>query len=806
MSRDTRARGKAPRKTEPSKPLFESTATRRGFLKVGAATAVGLTASACDRGRDPYAILKPPVPGPPYVRGQETTVVSSCAQCPLGCGVVARVVENRAVHLEGNPDHPVNQGGLGPRGQSGLEALYASNRIRGPMRRRGGSRNSAWETVSWDQAIKEVGDKLRELQAAGPEGLVVLSGRERGVVRDLWARFCSSFGTPNFIEHSRRGSSGTLGRATAHALGDSDIPSYDIAHAGIVLSLGAALAEATCMGTLAARTRAQARHSLLERRMQLFHVESAYSLSAALADEWIAVKPGTLDFFAMGIARVLITKGLYDRAFVAEHVFGFDPWTDAQGKRHQGFAQLAEELGGARASELTGVRAETFERVAHALAEIPPAVVVVDDRSAEGSNGLSVVRSALALNALLGTISRPGGLITQRPPPFADWPPLPANSSPRRPRIDSAALARFPLALSAPDSLAAAISTSQPYPAKAVFFYYTNPLHGLAGAPALRQALAKVPLTVSFSPFEDETTVVADYVLPDHTYLERLEDAAIGPSVGTPVVGIRQPVVVPLYETRHTGDVILGLAKAVGGTPAVALPWTSFEDAFLVRLSGVRALQRGSFTAKDDKEFLETLRKRGFWMDDPARGATRTFATPSGKFELYAQTVAAAYAKVPDLAGALKDAGVTSLDALALGAPTAAQWKGEPDHYPLYLLPYRSTWDAVGGPPMENLLEVGDPLTGARWSIPVEMNPKTASALGLSDGQKVLITSPSQSLGARLRLFEGVPPGAVRMALSRGTGQESDRLPNVRSLLAAVPNPMGATPVASARVRVERAS
>ncbi len=269
---------------------------------------------------------------------------------------------------------------------------------------------------------------------------------------------------------------------------------------------------------------------------------------------------------------------------------------------------------------------------------------------------------------------------------------------------------------------------------------------------------------------------------------------------------MRQPVVTPLYQTRSTGDALMGLAKAVGGDLAAALPWTSFEDAFLQRLAGVRALQRGSFTAKDDKEFLKTLRKKGFWMDDPAHAAPLAYATPSGKLELYAQTVAAAYAQVPDLAAWLTAAGAPSLDALALGAPNPAQWKGEPEHYPLYQLPYRSTRDAMGGPPMDNLLEVGDPLTGARWSIPAEMNPKTASALGLRNGQKVVLTSPTQSLRARLRLFEGVPPGAVRMALSRSTGHESDRLPNVRILFAEVPNPVGETPIASVRVRVEGAA
>src|SRR6188508_1467570 len=109
--------------------------SRRDLLKGVGFAAVGLT--ACGEEHDPYALEKPDVPGAAsWLTGEERHVATACAQCPAGCGIRVRVVEGRAVKIEGNPASPVNRGGIGPRGLSGLQALYDPDRVRQPLARK----------------------------------------------------------------------------------------------------------------------------------------------------------------------------------------------------------------------------------------------------------------------------------------------------------------------------------------------------------------------------------------------------------------------------------------------------------------------------------------------------------------------------------------------------------------------------------------------------------------------------------------------------------------------------------------------
>src|SRR3990170_7102933 len=97
--------------------------SRRDFLAAAAAGAGALALPGCEK--DPYALAKPSVPGAErWSRGEEKWVASSCGMCPAGCGIRVRVMEGRAVKIEGNPEHPLNRGGLGPKGSAGLQMLY----------------------------------------------------------------------------------------------------------------------------------------------------------------------------------------------------------------------------------------------------------------------------------------------------------------------------------------------------------------------------------------------------------------------------------------------------------------------------------------------------------------------------------------------------------------------------------------------------------------------------------------------------------------------------------------------------------
>ena len=394
---------------------------RRGFLKALGVGVLAGAASSCRRGEDPYALEKPPVPGADkWLPHEERWITTACAQCAAGCGVRARVVGGRAVKLDGQPSNPINQGGIGPRGLSGLQVLYDPDRITGPMRRKGARGSTEFEPITWDAALDEVATRLRALRDAGnPHQLGVLSGRDRGRTLDLLRQFCKAYGTPNLSEGlSRR--LGAVAQAALLTQGIHEIPAYDWTSTRYVLSVGAGVLESSCQAIYFTRGAAFMRQGRGGARAKIVQVETVRSRTGAQADEWIGIAPGTYAAFVLGIAHILVRDDLYDAAFVRDHTFGFDAWNTPDGRSIPGFADmLMADYGPEQVAATCGVPAETLERIASEIGQERPAFAVVDERATLASNGLQVAFAVAALNALLGAIDRPGGVLTQRSAPVA---------------------------------------------------------------------------------------------------------------------------------------------------------------------------------------------------------------------------------------------------------------------------------------------------------------------------------------------------------------------------------------------------
>src|SRR5919112_675607 len=155
------------------------TLDRRRFLTVLGATTGGgaLALTGCSTGQVeklvPYLVQSEN-----QVPGLATWYASTCTECATGCGVHVRTREGRAVKLEGNPEHPVNQGKLCSRGQAALQGLYNPGRLKGPM-----ARNAAGQLqeITWDEAINRLATKV---STAGNR-VAALSGAGQGTFSDL---------------------------------------------------------------------------------------------------------------------------------------------------------------------------------------------------------------------------------------------------------------------------------------------------------------------------------------------------------------------------------------------------------------------------------------------------------------------------------------------------------------------------------------------------------------------------------------------------------------------------------------------
>ncbi len=154
-----------------------------------------------------------------------------------------------------------------------------------------------------------------------------------------------------------------------------------------------------------------------------------------------------------------------------------------------------------------------------------------------------------------------------------------------------------------------------------------NPCHTLPGSKDVKAAFDKIPFVVSFSSYMDETAMNADLILPNHVYLERYEDVATTAGLPYPIIGLTQPVVEPMFDTQHTGDTVIQIAQAMGGTIADAFPWDSYEACLEETLG----------------EKWDVLNEEGYWTDPDfsVPDWPDAFETPSGKFEFSSRDIAA---------------------------------------------------------------------------------------------------------------------------------------------------------------------
>jgi len=790
--------------------------TRRQFLRLSA-TAAGTAVTAGSLQRLLTQASAGPGDGLLAPLGEERIVPSVCLLCPSGCGMLARVADGRVVKLEGNPMHPINLGALCPKGQAALELLYNPDRLTGPLRRVGERGSGQWEPISWDEAVQLVAERLAALRTAGhPERAVFLYGEVRGQMRAFIERFMAALGSPNAISHDSLNIEAAK-MAVYLTQGIYDLPAYDLENANYVLSFGASLLEA---GRVPQRVITG--FSFLRRgrpnRGKVVVIDPRQGVTGAKADEWIPIVPGTDTALALGLANVIIRAGMVDSDFIHNYGFGFEDFVDTQGKKHKGFKSFVlENYNPAQVEQITGVPATTISRIAGEFAGNKPAVAVLPGKGGllNGSvNGLYAAMAIHILNALVGSIDRPGGALTQRYFPCTPWPDLPedpvAEQGRQAERVDGAG-SRFPLARHAYQAVADHILEDYPYPVELLFLYDANPVYEAPGGQRFVEAFQRVPFIVSFASFLDESARYADLVLPEPTFLERWQDDAIE-GLGYPGVGLRQPVIEPLYDTMPTGDFLLRVAHALGDPVARAFPWESFEEVIRYRLQGIGT-------------DWETLKGLGVWLVprypftrrgsdrwvSEVVGRDRRGAPRDGRFDFYSREMACLLGGMSR--EALQALGISKTgDAVFIPHYEPVTYAGDPETYPFLLnvVTLMSLGPYSAAANMPTLQEISGMTVGETWDSWLEMNPETAQELGLQDGDPVWVESPFGRARTKLRLVRGLRPDVVNLPYNQGhraVGRWArDRGVNGLELMGGQSDPLtGLAAFTNTRVRVYRA-
>ena len=538
---------------------------RRSFFKIVATTGAAAAAGGC--GQSAEQLIPYVVPPDNIVPGVPAHFASVCRECPSGCGLIAKNRDGRVIKLEGNPDHPSNTGALCVLGHAGLQALYHPDRFREPL--------SAGKPIAWDDALKQLADKLGVL-AQGRQGarIAVVSGLETGSLGRLMDEWVRLLGARPRIAYEPLGYE-ALRASSRVTFGRDAIPDYAIGEATYLVSFGADFLE-TWLNHTGYTADFSRMHAFFQGKQGTFvHIEPRMSLTAANADEWLRNAPGTEGALALAMLKVILDEGLQA------------PGADLTTLRAA--ARAADVDAAASAS---GIPADTIKHVARDLATSKAGLVLGGGMAAASSTATEALVAVNLLNVAIGAV---GTRVR-----FGAASPFSRVS----PYSDMVALTQ-------------AMAAGQ---IEVLVLVDVNPVYAMPPKSGFAEALGKVPLVVSLASRANETTARANLVLPTLHALESWGDYAAEEGI----LGLMQPAMGPVpidgrpIQARATGDVFLSVGRQALGLEEGKAPlkWASFQD-FLKEEWQKVAKEYGS--AGPFMEFWEAaLRRGGVWRTPAA--------------------------------------------------------------------------------------------------------------------------------------------------------------------------------------------
>lgn len=721
------------------------TLSRRNFLLYGGTALAGVALG--DVGRR-YLLAPEPSEMAWRSAGAETWATSVCRECPAACGVRVRLVDGVPVKLDGNSKCPVSRGSLCAKGQTAIESYFDPDRLIGPARRVGARGGNEWERIEWDQAIAMLATAMAAAGAGAAEGagIMALASSAHGPQADEWSRFWMAAGGD--VLWTATETADRLARGLRSLTGAEGVPLFDLEQATYVLSFGAPIVEEWLSPVWSQRSFGRFRRARRQSRGRLVHVEGRRSLTARKADEWLAIPTDQQVYLAYGIASVLLRESRTNRAFLDQVGGDLDQFEQWVLQRYRTDATSAA----------TGVPVVTVLRLARELsASERPLVTVAADAPP------ALVDAVFALNAVIGALDRPGGVMSTR----------------------TAAVVRRRDAVSA----LAEIADGAAVP-RVMVFRDSSALRGGRDLSQLGRQLESVDLVVSFSPFLDEATLLADLLLPAPTSLEAWHGVLPAPAVAGEIVALARPVVEPRLDTRDVPEVLGLVAAAVGGRPAEAGPWPSSEEIVGNELDRLWDVRRGAPYATDyETQWVRRLQSGGWW--EPSAETRASFGSqvlesggwvdpliePGAISRALARVGGLRFPPPPALQAAASraaDVPSTVVTGVRLSVSLiAAQEHGGDEVFPLALDVFTpAAIPTVGSLNQPALFELLGQPGGLPWQHWAEVNPETALEFGIGHGVMAWIRSEFGAVEVPVIHVEGMAHGRVAVALvPSGTGQ-----------------------------------
>jgi len=787
---------------------------RRKFLKVAGATAAvaatGAGVSGCTSvGSKEHAIAADPAGVKEWGREAGQWIPSCCNMCGGQCGIMVHVVNGLVEKIEPNHWNPNNysnistdffagyteeygcaEGGtICPKGNAGIQQLYDPDRVKKPLKRTNPDKSPGadpnWKEISWEQALDEIAAKMKALRNAGEAHKLIWFSEDHSFTH-IQADFCKLYGTPNYSQHSNL--CDVARKASFGAVVGDGRPLADFIQSKYILLFGwnpTSALKWIHLGRIVTRG--------IERGARMVVVDPYLSDTAAKAHEWVSIRPSTDGAMALAMGHVIIRDGLYDKEFVAKWTTGFEEYVAHVKDKTPEWAE-----------KITSVKAKTIERIAREFATTKPALADVWSGPGQHSNGVQGGRAIALLNALIGAYDRPGTMVIpdkRGNKHAAVEPDETAAATLKQPRFDE--LKRYPLGHGSgvyTQSFTNLAEGKGPYQPKMAVVVFQNPMMSVPGNQNVAKAPAKLETLVVVDTMLSETAMMADYVLPGTTYLERYDLNSHW--VTWPALGLRQPAVKPLFGQPAEYELVTALGRRlrlkekdgkeffkivpVSGQPIADL--TAWYEEFLsnelksgapkLTLAELRALpgavwvdKKGTRYEKYAEELKPDQLKDAFFDGDSKKDGTaiydkpkdqkgkrigtvlggkpvRGFMTPSGKVEFYAKWLA-------------EKTDATGKPVNPLPAYEPRDWQPSKE-YPLYLINWKEASHT------HTRTQNNAWLLDIKPTNPLIMNPATAAQYGIVDGDVLGVESPYGRVKARVKTSRRMHPEVV--GLQHGFG------------------------------------
>lgn len=710
----------------------------------------------------------------------ETWKMSTCGQCPAGCGIRVRLIDDIPVRILGNPIAPVNHGFTCPMGEAALELLYHPDRIARPLRKTGKKGEPGWEPVSWDDALKRVSQAIRGPERAKPPGrLGFLMGDRNTLLTQLAGEFTDRMGSSQFYPW-RTPMLNELG--FWQGVGEFPPFSIDVMRTDYLITFGANLLEEPLSPVYFNRIYGQLKEARPRTGLKMVHVDSRMSQAGKNATEWVRIRPGSMGVLALGMANVILRDNTQDQSFLSSHTREFRQGNDD-------FRTLVtRDYYPERVSEVTGIPAQTILRLAREFGSAKAPLALSGDSAASGETGMFTQWAVASLNALSGSLSAKGL--------WRDPTPLPGHRSPvsifhPETGVVSRKAGNGPgpgmpaswIADQLPD-LAAAGKIPAP---DVLLIAQVDPIFRTSNRKAWREWLSRIPLVVQCSTLIDDTSPYADLVLPLTTFLEQWDLTLPVPNLPFPQLGLQQPIVPPLSGARPLGDILLHLGRETGRDLSPGSEGTRYEGFVQRRMQEIFASGKGTpYFEMVSREFLEDLRKRGWqvysypafadfwglvrekggWWDPeeyPALDWNR-----KGKFRFPTASRLAALLKESGIRGSEGEGeGGTAVKAPHLRIEERIRKPDGPDSF--LLVPFTTLMNMTGEGASQPLLQEMIGLhSRVYWDSWAEMHPERAAHLDLKDGDLIRVTSGNGSMTLPLRVVPTVSVDTLSVPFGQG--------------------------------------